>query len=204
MMDAKSVLAEAMARLGRPRSATYRFQLGSVLGFDGVTALVPYLEALGISDAYLSPCFKCGPGSSHGYDVTDHNAFNPEIGSQATFDRMAASLAERGLGAILDIVPNHMGVAGDANLWWMDMLENGPSSPRAGFFDVEWSPPKAELRDKVLLPVLPDQYGRVLESGQLQLEFADGAFFLRRAGARLPIAPETSARADRRRRGAHR
>ncbi len=191
MMDAKSVLAEAMARLGRPRSATYRFQLGSALGFDGVTALVPYLEALGISDAYLSPCFKCGPGSSHGYDVTDHNAFNPEIGSQATFDRMAASLAERGLGAILDIVPNHMGVAGDANPWWMDMLENGPSSPRAGFFDVEWSPPKAELRDKVLLPVLPDQYGRVLESGQLQLEFADGAFFLRCAGARLPIAPDT-------------
>jgi len=191
MMDAKSVLAEAMARLGRPRSATYRFQLGSALGFDGVTALVPYLEALGISDAYLSPCFKCGPGSSHGYDVTDHNAFNPEIGSQATFDRMAASLAERGLGVILDIVPNHMGVAGDANPWWMDMLENGPSSPRAGFFDVEWSPPKAELQGKVLLPILPDQYGRVLESGQLQLELADGAFVLRCAGARLPIAPDT-------------
>ena len=191
MMDAKSVLAEAMARLGRPRSATYRFQLGSALGFDGVAALVPYLEALGISDAYLSPCFKCGPGSSHGYDVTDHNAFNPEIGSQVTFDRMAASLAERSLGVILDIVPNHMGVAGDANPWWMDMLENGASSPRASFFDIEWSPPKPELRNKVLLPVLPDQYGRVLESGQLQLELADGAFVLRCAGARLPIAPDT-------------
>ena len=190
-MDTKSLLAEAMARLGRPRSATYRFQLGSALGFDQVAALVPYLEALGVTDAYLSPCFKCGPGSSHGYDVTDHNAFNPEIGSQATFDRMAAALAERGLGVILDIVPNHMGVAGDANPWWMDMLENGPSSPRASFFDIEWSPPKAELRNKVLLPVLPDQYGRVLESGQLQLEHVDGAFVLRWAGARLPIAPDT-------------
>jgi (1->4)-alpha-D-glucan 1-alpha-D-glucosylmutase len=190
-MDAKSLLAEAMARLGRPRSATYRFQLGSPLGFDQVAALVPYLEALGVTDAYLSPCFKCGPGSSHGYDVTDHNAFNPEIGSQATFDRMAAALAERGLGVILDIVPNHMGVAGDANPWWMDVLENGPSSPRASFFDIEWSPPKAELQNKVLLPVLLDQYGRVLESGKLQLELADGAFVLRCSGARLPIAPDT-------------
>jgi (1->4)-alpha-D-glucan 1-alpha-D-glucosylmutase len=121
--------------------------------------------------------------------VADHNAFNPEIGSQATFDRMAASLAERGLGAILDIVPNHMGVAGDANPWWMDMLENGPSSPRASFFDIEWSPPKVELRNKVLLPVLPDQYGRVLESGQLQLELADGASS-DCAGARRP-SPDT-------------
>src|SRR6266536_5113181 len=144
-----------------------------------------------VSDAYLSPCFKCGPGSSHGYDVTDHNAFNPEIGSAATFDRMAATLAARELGIILDIVPNHMGIAGDANPWWMDVLENGPSSPRASFFDIEWAPPKAELRNKVLLPVLPDQYGQVLESGQLQLELADGAFVLRYAGARLPIAPDT-------------
>ena len=191
MMDAKALLSEAVARLARSRSATYRFQLGPSLGFEQVAALSPYLEALGISDAYLSPCFKCGPGSSHGYDVTDHNAFNPEIGSPATFDRMAAALAERGLGIILDIVPNHMGVAGDANPWWMDVLENGPSSPRASFFDIEWAPPKAELENKVLLPVLPDQYGQVLESGQLRLQMADGAFVVLCAGTYLPIAPDS-------------
>src|SRR2546428_368120 len=134
---------------------------------------------------------KCGPGSSHGYDVTDHNAFNPEVGSAATFDRMAAALAARGLGIILDIVPNHMGIAGDANPWWLDVLENGPSSPRAAFFDIDWTPVKPELRNTVLLPILPDQYGRVLESRQLQLELSDGAFFLRYAGARLPINPDT-------------
>jgi len=194
MTDVKSLLAEAITRLGQPHGATYRFQLGPSVGFDHVAALATYLDLLGVTDAYLSPCFKCGPGSTHGYDVTDHNAFNPEIGSPAAFDRMAAALRERGLGVILDIVPNHMGVAGDANPWWMDVLENGPSSPRASFFDIEWTPPKAELRDKVLLPVLPDQYGHVLESGQLQLELVDGAFVLRCAGARLPIAPDTYAR----------
>ena len=93
--------------------------------------LAPYLAALGVSDTYLSPCFKCGPGSTHGYDVTDHDAFNPEVGSEATFDRMAAALAAHGLGLILDVVPNHMGIAGDSNPWWIDVLENGPSSPRA-------------------------------------------------------------------------
>lgn len=191
MTDARALFAEAVTGLGRPRSATYRLQLGPSLGFDHVAALAAYLDVLGVTDAYLSPCFKCGPGSSHGYDVTDHNAFNPEIGSPATFDRMAAALRERGMGVILDIVPNHMGVAGDSNPWWMDVLENGPSSPRASFFDIEWAPPKAELRDKVLLPVLPDQYGKVLESGHLQLELADGAFLLRGAGARLPICPDS-------------
>jgi (1->4)-alpha-D-glucan 1-alpha-D-glucosylmutase len=191
MTEVEELLARVVAALARGRNATYRFQLGSSLGFDHVAALAPYLDALGISDAYLSPCFKCGPGSSHGYDVTDHNAFNAELGSPAGFDRMAAALRERGVGVILDIVPNHMGVAGDANPWWMDVLENGPSSPKAGFFDIEWAPPKAELHNKVLLPVLPDQYGHVLESGQLELELVDGAFFLRCADARLPISPES-------------
>jgi (1->4)-alpha-D-glucan 1-alpha-D-glucosylmutase len=191
MTDDRALFAQVVAALARQRNATYRFQLGQSLGFDHVAALAPYLEALGVSDAYLSPCFKCGPGSSHGYDVTDHNAFNPELGSAAGFDRMAAALTERGVGVILDIVPNHMGVAGDANPWWMDVLENGPSSPKASFFDIEWAPPKPELRNKVLLPVLPDQYGHVLECGQLELELVDGAFLLRCAGARLPICPNS-------------
>jgi (1->4)-alpha-D-glucan 1-alpha-D-glucosylmutase len=191
MTDASRLYDDVVAALGRPRSATYRLQLGPSLGFDEVAALAPYLATLGVSEAYLSPCFKCGPGSSHGYDVTDHNAFNPEVGSAATFDRMAETLRGHDLGIVLDLVPNHMGIAGDTNPWWLDVLENGPSSPRATVFDVDWTPPKPELRNKILLPVLPDQYGRVLESQQLQLEFSDGAFFLRYAGARLPINPDT-------------
>jgi (1->4)-alpha-D-glucan 1-alpha-D-glucosylmutase len=193
MIEVGVLFQQAAAALRRERHATYRLQLGSALAFDAVAALGPYLDALGVSDAYLSPCFRCGPGSSHGYDVTDHNAFNPEIGGAAAFDHMAAALAARGLGLILDVVPNHMGIAGDANPWWLDVLENGRASPRAAFFDIDWTPFKPELRDRVLLPVLPDQYGRVLESQQLQLEFADGPFHLRYAGARLPIAPDTYA-----------
>jgi len=191
MIDAGVLLQQAAAALRHERRASYRLQLGSALGFDDVAALAPYLDALGVSDAYLSPCFRCGPGSSHGYDVTDHNTFNPELGSPATFDRMAATLSARGLGLILDVVPNHMGIAGDANPWWLDVLENGPASPRAEFFDIDWAPAKAELRNRVLLPILPDQYGRVLESQRLALEFVDGAFHLRYAGARLPITPRT-------------
>src|SRR6266404_3924233 len=184
------LIAAVNARLPEARLLARAIRWG-VLLFDGVAALGPYLEALGISEVYLSPCFRCGPGSSHGYDVTDHNAFNPELGSAATFDRMAAALAARGLGLILDVVPNHMGIAGDANPWWLDVLENGPASPRAEFFDIDWTPIKPELRNRVLLPILPDQYGRVLESQQLTLEFADGAFHLRYTNARLPITPQT-------------
>ena len=192
-IDAGVVFQDAVAALRRTRRATYRLQLGGALGFGAVGDLGPYLQALGVSDVYLSPCFRCGPGSSHGYDVTDHNTFNPELGSAADFDRMAALLAERGLGLVLDVVPNHMGIAGDSNSWWLDVLENGPASPRADFFDIDWAPVKPELRDRVLLPVLPDQYGRVLESQQLQLEFSDGAFHLRYAGSHLPIAPDSYA-----------
>ena len=191
MIDASVLLQQVSAAMARPRHATYRLQLGTALGFEAVADLAPYLAALGISDTYLSPCFKCGPGSTHGYDITDHNAFNPELGSEATFDRMAAALAAHGLGLILDVVPNHMGIAGDSNPWWLDVLENGPCSPRAAFFDIDWHPVKRELSGKVLLPVLPDQYGRVLEARQLGVELSEGAFFVRHAGARLPLSPDT-------------
>jgi len=191
MVDVSILLQQVTAAMAPPRHATYRLQLGAALGFEGVADLAPYLSALGVSDAYLSPCFKCGPGSSHGYDVTDHNAFNPDVGSAATFDRMAAALAARGLGIVLDIVPNHMGIPGDANPWWLDVLENGPSSPRAAFFDIDWAPVKPELRNTVLLPILPDQYGRVLEAQQLEIELSEGAFFVRHAGARLPLCPDS-------------
>jgi (1->4)-alpha-D-glucan 1-alpha-D-glucosylmutase len=191
--DLDALLQEAVAALVRPRRATYRLQLGPTLRFEDVGALAPYLHALGVSEAYLSPCFKCGPGSSHGYDVTDPNAFNPEVGTEQTFDQMARALAANGIGVILDIVPNHMGIVGDSNPWWTDVLENGPASPYARFFDIDWVPAKPELYGKVLLPVLPDQYGAVLEAQQLQLELVEGAFVVRYAGARLPVAPDSYA-----------
>jgi (1->4)-alpha-D-glucan 1-alpha-D-glucosylmutase len=191
VIHANVLLQQVTDAMARARHATYRLQLGGALGFDAVADLAPYLSDLGVSDAYLSPCFKCGPGSTHGYDVTDYNAFNPEVGSEASFNRMAAELAARGLGLVLDLVPNHMGIAGDSNPWWLDVLENGPISPRAAFFDIEWRPVKGELYDTVLLPVLSDQYGRVLEAQQLEVELSEGAFFVRHAGARLPLSPDT-------------
>ena len=192
--SAEGLLDRVRAALDRPRRATYRLQLGPSLTFEGVARLARYLDALGISEVYLSPCFRAGPGSSHGYDVVDHGSFNPEIGSAATFEAMAQTLAERGLGVVLDIVPNHMGIAGDTNPWWLDVLENGPASRYAGFFDINWTPIRPALRNAVLLPVLPDQYGTALEAGTLTLEFAEGAFFIRYAGARLPLAPRSYSR----------
>ena len=189
----EELLAEVQRALAREHRATYRLQLGAELDFDAAAALAPYLDALGASDAYLSPSFRAGPKSSHGYDVVEHGALSPELGGPTGFDRLAAALAARGLGVLLDVVPNHMGIAGDANPWWLDILENGPSSSYASYFDVDWAPPKAELRNKVLLPVLPDQYGRVLESQQLVLELVEGALFVRYAGARLPLDPRSYA-----------
>lgn len=191
--DLDALLEQGVAALARPRRATYRLQLGPALRFEDVGALAPYLAALGVSDAYLSPCFKSGPGSSQGYDVTDHSAFNPEVGSETTFAQMAGTLGAHEIGVILDIVPNLMGIVGDANPWWTDVLENGPSSPYARFFDIDWAPVKPELYGKVLLSVLPDQYGRMLESQQLRLEFSEGAFVVLYAGERLLVAPDSYA-----------
>ncbi|MCI0546947.1 MAG: malto-oligosyltrehalose synthase, partial [Candidatus Rokubacteria bacterium] len=190
-LEPDRLLDEARRALAREHRATYRLQLGRALGFDGVAELVPYLDALGISDVYLSPCFKATPGSPHGYDVTDHNALNPELGGEAGFQRMAAAIGAAGLGLLLDVVPNHMGVAGDSNPWWTDVLENGAAAPTAVAFDIDWAPAKAELRDKVLLPFLPDQYGRVLEAQELRLELVEGALFVRHGGGSLPLDPST-------------
>lgn len=110
-------------------TATYRFQFHKSFTFQDARALVPYLDDLGISHIYASPIFRATPGSTHGYDVCDHNALNPEIGTRTDFDALAADLRSRGMGLILDFVPNHMGIAEPQNLWWMDVLENGPASP---------------------------------------------------------------------------
>jgi (1->4)-alpha-D-glucan 1-alpha-D-glucosylmutase len=143
--------------------ATYRIQLNAKFTFRDATALVPYLARLGISHVYCSPYFKARPGSMHGYDVVDHNRFNPEIGTTEDFDAFVAQLRAHGMGHIVDFVPNHVGVGAD-NAWWMDVLESGPSSRYARFFDIDWS-----TSGKLLIPVLGDTYGTVLERGELEL-----------------------------------
>lgn len=173
-------------------SATYRFQFHKGFNFTHARELVPYLSELGITHVYASPIFRAMPGSLHGYDVCDHNALNPELGTRADFDALSAELQAHGMSLVLDFVPNHMGIAESVNTWWMDVLENGPSSQFARYFDIDWLPTKRELDGKVLLPILGDQYGRVLESGELKLQFEDGAFFLEYYGRRLPIAPRTT------------
>ncbi len=172
--------------------ATYRLQLNHDFTFRSATAIVPYLSALGISHCYISPCLKARPGSMHGYDIVDHNSFNPEIGTAEDFDRFAEVLHEHDMGLILDIVPNHMGVMGSDNAWWLDVLENGESSVYASFFDIDWQPLKDELQGKVLVPVLHDHYGAVLESGELKLVFdaVAGQFNIQYRDHRFPIDPK--------------
>ncbi len=157
-------------------TATYRLQFNQGFTFNDARAVAGYLHELGISHVYASPIFKASPGSPHGYDVCDHNQLNSEVGTRAEFEALADELSALGMSQILDFVPNHMGIAESTNGWWMDVLENGPSSPYARYFDIDWTPAKQELAGKVLLPILGDQYGRVLESGDLRLSFEKGAF----------------------------
>jgi (1->4)-alpha-D-glucan 1-alpha-D-glucosylmutase len=171
--------------------ATYRLQFNRSFTFAEAARLVPYLEALGVSDLYASSYLAARPGSPHGYDIANHNALNPEVGAEEEFQRFVAALQGHGMGQILDVIPNHMGIAAGCNPWWNDVLENGPSSPYAEFFDIDWDPVKPQLAGRVLLPILGDQYGRVLESQELALEYADGGFALRHYDTRLPIAPRT-------------
>ncbi len=172
-------------------SSTYRLQFNRDFTFAKARALVPYLHALGITDCYASPYFQAGAESLHGYDITDHNKLNSAIGTREEYDAWVAALRERGMGQVLDFVPNHMGVREAQNLWWADVLENGRSSPYAAYFDIDWQPLKSELRDKVLIPILGDQYGRVLERGELQVYYDAGRFFLRYFDHEFPIAPGT-------------
>ncbi len=171
--------------------ASYRLQLNNQFTFKRAEELVDYLHDLGISDCYISPILAARAGSLHGYDIIDHSQLNPEIGDEEEFAKFAQRLKVRGMGLILDLVPNHMSIACGANQWWNDVLENGPSSPYAQFFDIDWLPPKPDLADKVLLPMLGEQYGRVLENQELRLEYERGAFFVRYYETRLPIAPRS-------------
>ena len=172
--------------------ATYRFQFNRDFTFTRAAELVPYLARLGVSHLYASPYLTARPGSMHGYDIVDHNSLNPEIGTDADYDRLIEALHRHAMGQILDVVPNHMGVGSD-NAWWLDVLENGPGSPYAEYFDIDWRPLKEELRGKVLLPVLGDHYGAALEAGAFKLEFdaARGAYGARYFNHYFPIDPKT-------------
>jgi (1->4)-alpha-D-glucan 1-alpha-D-glucosylmutase len=172
-------------------TATYRLQLNAEFGLRDAASLVEYLDLLGVSHLYLSPIFRARSGSSHGYDVVDHGTVSPEIGDEDALRDLSARLASRGMGIILDIVPNHMCIATHENRWWNDVLENGPSSPFARYFDVDWGPPKQDLSEKVLLPILGEQYGRVLENGEIHLVFDGGAIFALHQDRRLPVAPRS-------------
>ncbi len=183
-------------RPGLPRQAeiprgTYRLQLNAGFTFADAAALVPYLTQLGVSHCYCSPYLKARPGSTHGYDIIDHEALNPELGDEAAFEAFCDTLRDHGMGQILDVVPNHMGVLGADNRWWLQVLENGQASPYAEFFDIDWVPLKDELRGKVLLPVLGDHYGAVLERGELVLKFdaSTGEFSVHYYEHRFPIDP---------------
>jgi (1->4)-alpha-D-glucan 1-alpha-D-glucosylmutase len=151
---------------------------------------VPYLQALGITHCFASPFLQARPGSTQGYDITSHQALNPEIGTAADYEALCETLQIHGMGQELDIVPNHMGIIGNSNLWWNDVLENGPASPYAMFFDIAWDvSPRAELHDKVLLPILGELYGHALESQQIRLVYAAGTFTLHYFEHRFPVAP---------------
>ena len=172
-------------------TCTYRLQFNRQFTFAQAREITPYLRELGVSDAYASPYFQARPESLHGYDITDHNKLNAAIGSREEYDAWITELHAHEMGQVLDFVPNHMGIGEPLNTWWQDVLENGPSSPYAPYFDIDWRPLKSDLHDKVLLPILSDQYGRVLERGELKVRFEAGAFFICYYEHELPIAPGT-------------
>ncbi len=172
--------------------ATYRLQFSPDFGFDDAAELAPYLASLGISHLYASPYLKARPGSTHGYDITDHNLLNPELGGDDGFARMCAALERHGLKQILDFVPNHMGVGGADNPFWLDVLEWGRDSVYAGWFDIDWDNDKTYLREKLLVPFLGGQFGDELLAGNIALKFdaQAGAFAVWAYDThKLPISP---------------
>jgi (1->4)-alpha-D-glucan 1-alpha-D-glucosylmutase len=180
-----------MVSFARIPISTYRLQFNARFTFRDAAAVVDYLSTLGVGDSYASSYLRAVPGSTHGYDVGDPTQLNPELGTADDYWQWIAAMRAHGMGHVLDVVPNHMGIAKSANPWWLDVLENGPSSRFAHFFDIEWHPVKDELADKVLIPILGDQYGEVLERQELLLQCTNGAFELHYYDDRLPIAPDT-------------
>ena len=170
--------------------STYRIQFHKGFGFSDARALVPYLHNLGATDLYASPIFKAKIGSTSGYDVTDPLQLNPELGSEGEFEALVEELRSHNIGLLVDIVPNHM--AADAqNPWWMDVLENGPSSPYATFFDIDWDPGLRAREDRVVRPVLGAPFGKVLEDQEFSLTLEEEGFLIRYYGRKFPVDPKT-------------
>ena len=182
--------------MSAPRSAipraTYRVQLHAGFTFEDAAAVVPYLAELGISHLYTSPILEAAQGSTHGYDVIDHARVSDELGGEAGFLSLSDTLRAHRLGLVVDIVPNHMAIA-EGNRWWWDLLANGPASRWARHFDVDWNPPEARLRNFILLPVLPDHYGRVLEAGDIGLARRGATVVVEHGGRAFPLDPRTTA-----------
>jgi (1->4)-alpha-D-glucan 1-alpha-D-glucosylmutase len=166
-------------------------QLTPDFGFDEAAEIAGYLSRLGVSHLYCSPYLAAAPGSRHGYDVVDHSRVNPELGGEEGHARLCRALGASGLGQVLDVVPNHMAIAGRRSRWWWDVLENGPSSRYATYFDVAWDPPERKLRNTILMPVLGDHYGRVLEAGQLRLERQGVRLVVRYFEHEMPVDPRS-------------
>jgi len=176
--------------MSRVPHSTYRLQLHAGFTFDDAIGIAPYLKSLGVSHVYCSPYLQAAPGSMHGYDVVDHQCINSELGGEEAHQRFCARLDELGLGQVLDIVPNHMAI-GPQNKYWWDVLENGPSSRFATWFDIDWHSSEVRLQNKVLIPVLGDQYGRILAAGQIQIERDNEAIRVRYSDNIYPIAPRS-------------
>src|SRR3984957_11235104 len=168
--------------------STYRLQLHKDFTFDDAAKIADYLHELGISHVYCSPYLQAAPGSMHGYDVVNHQKVNEELGGAEAHSRFCKKLGEVGLGQVLDIVPNHMSLGKENEFWW-DVLENGTSSRYASFFDIDWQPQEERLRDKVLVPILADQYGRVLQSGGIKVLRQGNTFQVEAASQQLPVSP---------------
>jgi (1->4)-alpha-D-glucan 1-alpha-D-glucosylmutase len=171
-------------------ASTYRLQFNKDFGFADATRLLDYFSELGITDLYASPILMSRRGSGHGYDVTDPSRLDPEIGSEEDFETLENELIARGMGLLLDIVPNHMAACSE-NRWWMDVLENGAQSAFASYFDIEWEPPSRHLTGKILLPILGEPFGHTLDQGQIRLTFQEGRFLVNYSDSTLPIAPES-------------
>lgn len=184
------VFPETAARLPQ---GTYRVQLNRECTFHRVEQAVDYLAKMGFSDLYAAPFLQARPGSVHGYDIVDHSLLNAEIGTRSDLESLSTALRARDMGLIADVVPNHMCASPVLNSWWQDVLENGPSSAFASYFDIDWMPLKPDLAHKVLLPVLGDQFGTVLERGELQVESHEGSFRLKYFEHQFPLSPRSYA-----------
>ena len=176
--------------MARVPGSTYRLQLHENFGFDQAAAIAPYLKQLGITHVYSSPYLQASPHSMHGYDVVDHRKVNEELGGADAHARFCKTLGEIGLGQVLDIVPNHMSLGRQNHFWW-DVLENGTNSRYAGFFDIDWHSSEERLREKVLVPILADQYGRVLREGGVKIARHGSCFTVEASGQPLPLSPAT-------------